>query len=66
MDFLEGQGNDVTELNQSRHSEGGGSNYAFADGSARYLKFGQSFVPIDFWAIEDSWRTNAAVFSSGP
>jgi prepilin-type N-terminal cleavage/methylation domain-containing protein/prepilin-type processing-associated H-X9-DG protein len=66
MDFLEGQGNDVTELNQSRHAEGGGSNYAFADGSARYLKFGQAFVPLNLWAIEDSWRTNSALFSSAP
>ena len=68
MDFLEGKGNDVTEVEQSRHSTtsassgGGGSNYAFADGSARYLKFGKSFKPINFWATVDSWRTNNASF----
>ena len=54
MDFLEsgggGVGNDVTELEQSRHSgsgtkgsRDGGSNFAFADGSTRYLRFGKSF-----------------------
>jgi prepilin-type N-terminal cleavage/methylation domain-containing protein/prepilin-type processing-associated H-X9-DG protein len=43
MDFLESAaGNDFEELEHSRHmgtkATGGGSNYAFADGSARYLR----------------------------
>jgi prepilin-type N-terminal cleavage/methylation domain-containing protein len=64
MDFLEGVGNDVTEVDQSRHStvarntRGGGSDYAFGDGSIRFLKFGKSFIPVDFWATEEKWRTN--------
>ena len=64
MDFLEGPGNDVTEVEQSRHStvsknsRGGGSDYAFADGSTRFLKFGRSFIPVDLWATEEKWRTN--------
>ena len=68
MDFLEqsgpGVGNDVTEVDQSRHStvsrntRGGGSDYAFADGSTRFLKFGRSFIPVDLWATEEKWRTN--------
>ena len=71
MDFLEsgggvGLGNDVTELEQSRHSAGssvkgstsGGSNYGFADGSTRYLRFGKSFSPVNYWAIETEWRAN--------
>jgi len=63
MDFLEGSGNDITELEQSRHgvrtnSVGGGSVYAFVDGSTRYLRFGQSLVPVNMWAITDTWRTN--------
>ena len=68
MDFLEGIGNDVTEVEQSQHSttvkdsKGGGSNYAFADGSSRFLKFGRSFVPVNLWAVEESWRTNSAIF----
>src|SRR6266516_1299916 len=66
MDFLEGPGNDVTEVEQSRHStvarysRGGGSDCAFADGSIRFLKFGRSFIPIDLWATEEKWRTNGA------
>jgi prepilin-type processing-associated H-X9-DG protein len=73
MDFLETvsgvQGNDITELDQGRHATGasnsrsGGSNYAFVDGSVRYLKFGRSVFPINMWAISDKWRTNNA-FSS--
>lgn len=77
MDFLEnsggGVGNDVTELEQSRHSgsssvkgsTSGGSNYGFADGSTRYLRFGKSFSPVNYWAIEIAWRTNNA-FSFKP
>lgn len=68
MDFLEGTGNDVTELNQGMHGTttrtttggvGGGSNYAFADGSTRYLKHGRAFSPVNLWAVVDRWRTNA-------
>ncbi|MBI3417753.1 MAG: type II secretion system protein [Verrucomicrobia bacterium] len=72
MDFLENVGgvvgNDLTELAQSRHSTGsansssGGSNYAFVDGSVRYLKFGRSVYPINMWAVTDAWRTNVAGF----
>jgi len=63
MDFLESAaGNDFEELEHGRHMSnnhgGGGSDYAFADGSARYLKYGRSVSPINYWAIEDSWRTN--------
>lgn len=60
MDFLEGTGNDFTEVEQSRHmaagKESGGSNYAFADGSTRYLKFGKMFTPELLWAVSDKWR----------
>ncbi len=63
MDFLESAaGNDTEELEHSRHMGGkgaGGSDYAFADGSARYLRYGRSVIPINLWAIEDAWRTNA-------
>ncbi len=66
MDFLEGNGNDISELEHSRHVTGaknnqaGGSNFAFADGSVRYLKFGRSVYPLNLWANTDSWRTNGA------
>ena len=69
MDFLEGRlGNDIEALNHSVHNSsvrsasggaGGGSNYAFADGSTRYLKHGKSIAPLNFWAVTERWRTNA-------
>ncbi len=69
MDFLEGKlGNDVEVLNHSVHNtttrgatggKGGGSDYAFTDGSARFLKHGKSLAPINLWAINERWRTNA-------
>lgn len=39
--------------NQER---GGGSNYGFVDGSARYLKFGEAFHPKNLWAVTDEFR----------
>ncbi|MBL9174278.1 MAG: type II secretion system protein [Verrucomicrobiales bacterium] len=69
MDFLEGHlGNDVEVLNHSVHGattksdkggKGGGSDYAFADGSVRFLRHGRSLGPINLWAITERWRTNA-------
>jgi prepilin-type N-terminal cleavage/methylation domain-containing protein len=65
MDFLESPaGNESEELENSRHMAskgGGGSDYAFADGSARYLRYGRSVAPINLWALEDAWRTNASI-----
>ena len=65
MDFDQGEGNDVQEVAQNRHtanenSRAGGSNFAFIDGSTRFLKFGASVNPLNLWAISDEWR-NAAV-----
>lgn len=65
MDFSQGKlGNDVEQIDQGRHgssnSRQGGANFAFADGSARYLKFGQSTAPQNLWAVKDEWR-NVAV-----
>jgi prepilin-type processing-associated H-X9-DG protein len=64
MDFLEtAAGNDFEELEHSRHSglkNAGGSNYAFADGSARYLRYGRSVTPVNLWAVVESWRNNTA------
>jgi len=66
QDFLEPPiGNDLTLIDQSRHmsknGKGGGSNFAFVDGSARYLKAGQMLAPINLWAVTAPWRTNAIV-----
>ncbi len=68
MDFLEGVGNDITEVEQARHSapiknsRGGGSNHAFADASVRFLHFGNGFRPLNLWATTDRWRTNSLSF----
>lgn len=62
MDFLQGeQGNDLEELEHGRHGGGSSprgrsSNYGFADGSARALKFGRSITPVNLWATTDLWR----------
>ena len=56
---------DDNQLDEQKHSSTtknsstGGSNYAFVDGSARYLKFGKSLNPINLWAVT-YWRTNNA------
>ena len=75
MDLEEGVGNDQTELELGRHSNNGGylhtgpnstgqntggSNHAFADGSASYLKYGTSVSPLNLWAVTDEGRTNFA------
>jgi prepilin-type N-terminal cleavage/methylation domain-containing protein/prepilin-type processing-associated H-X9-DG protein len=68
MDFFEGNGNDVEEVEQSRHAgtgpktRSGGSNYAFVDGSTRFLKFGRSLTPVNLWAVTAAARTNYAGF----
>jgi len=56
---------DMTQLDQSKHSTGakneqgnggGGSNYAFVDGSVRFLKFGRAFSPVNMWAVMPNVR----------
>ncbi|HXG46761.1 MAG TPA: type II secretion system protein [Methylomirabilota bacterium] len=49
------------QLEQARHGTGinrssGGSNYAFADGSARFLRFGESLDPINLWMVDPELR----------
>ncbi len=60
---------DYQQLDESKHSTGskkvngdggGGSNYAFADGSVRFLKFEKSILPINLWFIFETNRTYAA------
>lgn len=64
MDIFQGMGNDMTEVEHSRHmsrgsnSGSGGSNFAFADGSSRYLKFPGSISPENLWANVPHYRTN--------
>jgi len=53
---------DLQQIEQGRHgalarrSGAGGSNYTFADGSARYLRHGQCFSPINLWATTELYR----------
>lgn len=61
MDFMETpEGNDFTEVDQGKHSKlakgSGGSNYAFADGSTRYIAYGKAVSPQNLWAVTDLWR----------
>jgi len=48
--------NEVTVLEQSRHA--GGANYAFADGSARFLAFGKCLRPVNLWGVTPDARNN--------
>ena len=57
---------DLIEIQQSMHGNGGradsragGSVYAFCDGGARFYRFGQTFAPINMWAVDPAIRTNA-------
>ena len=58
MDLLENGGNDFSGvLDQERHDGKSGSNYAFTDGSARYLKNHMALYPLNLWAISDANRS---------
>jgi prepilin-type N-terminal cleavage/methylation domain-containing protein/prepilin-type processing-associated H-X9-DG protein len=62
---------DITQLDQSKHNNlqhqpgGGGSNYIFADGSARFMKSGGTVIPINMWAVTESWRNIGSPASGG-
>lgn len=66
MDIDEGQGNDYDKVDNSKHSNvrpkspSGGSNYAFADGSTRYIKYGKALWPLNLWAVSESNRVARA------
>ncbi|HXI69714.1 MAG TPA: DUF1559 domain-containing protein [Verrucomicrobiae bacterium] len=64
MDLKAGNGDDfVGAVEQSRHdsrgagSGTGGSNYAFSDGSARFMKAYTSLYPLNLWCVSDANRT---------
>lgn len=64
MDFGQKNGNDRQEVAQNMHryqgSTSGGSNFAFVDGSVRFLPYLGSIKPLNLWAVTDAWR-NAPV-----
>lgn len=64
MDLTEGKGNDADQVERGCHStpragsltKSGGSNYAFADGSARFLRYGKEVWPVNLWAVAEEDR----------
>ena len=67
MDFNEGiSGNDFDRVEYGRHSRparsgrGGGSNFNFADGSVRFIKYGNATWPMNLWAVSEADRTKYA------
>jgi prepilin-type N-terminal cleavage/methylation domain-containing protein/prepilin-type processing-associated H-X9-DG protein len=63
MDMFEGLGgNDADKVEHGCHSvskkspRAGGSNFAFVDGSARFLKYGRAVWPLNLWAVSDEDR----------
>jgi len=66
MDLLQG-GNDVTDViqhgshaNMMKPSRTGGANFACADGGVRFLKFGRSVYPVNWWCVAASDRARYA------
>jgi prepilin-type N-terminal cleavage/methylation domain-containing protein/prepilin-type processing-associated H-X9-DG protein len=53
---------DLEQIHQTRHSGNAGSNYAFADGGARFMKFGRTFAPVNMWATDPDIRNLAITF----
>ena len=57
-------GNDDTELEQGRHaglgpgSRSGGSVYAMADGSARFIRYWRALGPLNLWCVMDADRSS--------
>lgn len=68
MDLLEGTGNDADRVERGCHgtvragtaSRAGTSNYGFADGSVRNLKFGRDVWPDNLWAVAEEDRRQFA------
>ena len=66
MDYHQGNGNDIEVVDQTRHGAGsktgsGGANFSFVDSSVRFLRFGESLMPKNLWAVTDEWRDTGAL-----
>jgi prepilin-type processing-associated H-X9-DG protein len=64
MDMLENGGDPGNGMEHGCHSsvslKGRGSNFAFADGSARFFKYGTAVWPLNLWAVSDEDRLKYA------
>jgi prepilin-type N-terminal cleavage/methylation domain-containing protein len=67
MDMLEGMGgNDYDRAEHGCHgavnlrARGAGSNFAFADSSVRFMKYGTATWPLNLWAVSDNDRLKYA------
>ena len=66
MDYHQGNGNDVEVVDQTRHGgasgqRAGGANFSFVDSSVRFLRFGESLMPRNLWAVTEEWRNTGAL-----
>jgi prepilin-type N-terminal cleavage/methylation domain-containing protein len=66
MDLEEGVGNDFDKIDQGCHGVihtnigGGGSVFAFTDGSARFIRYGGTVWPLNLWCVADTNRVHYA------
>jgi prepilin-type N-terminal cleavage/methylation domain-containing protein len=67
MDLLESGDNLTDKVQHGTHSNytkptrSGGANFACADGGVRFLKFGRSVNPVNFWCVSDADRLKYAL-----
>ncbi|HEU0009421.1 MAG TPA: DUF1559 domain-containing protein [Verrucomicrobiae bacterium] len=69
VDFWQSGGNDINEIEHSRHNNPqkrrgtGGSNYAFLDSSVRYLRWGQALAPVNLWGVTANFRSSSVALT---
>jgi len=61
---LERQAEDSRHSNSQRAQRTGGSNYAFGDGSVRYIKWPHYLSPVNLWLVTERARGLSA--QAGP
>ena len=67
MDLLEGGDNLTDKVQHGTHSNyltptrSGGANFACADGAVRFLKFGRSVNPVNWWCVDYGDRLRYAL-----
>ncbi len=65
--FRQPTGSYLEDLAENRHSNParlpkvGGANFVMADGRVKYLPWGESTCPVNLWAVNERWRTDAAL-----